>query len=550
MRLRRVPLLLDLSTALVGLSIVAFVFVASLHIRLPGLYYDELFQDTTALAFVKGGLGSQVAWVPGTEVSIAGHPLPLMAHAYIGAVKTIAFTPVAAVFGITPGSVRIFTIAVAALALAATAAFARRLFPRALVAGIATLLLATDPSYVFYSRIDFGPSVFMFLLKAVGLWQLAVWWRTGRTWALALGAFAFGLGVYDKLTFFWVVFGVIGATLLIAPRGLFARLDRRRVGIGAGAFALGGLPVIAYNLSWPPRSLGPALHGTLHISNGNEGGRFGFFTHLYGRFHTLVGLLDGRTIGDLIAGAEWRSLLVPIVALGAAAGILLLSTVPALRTRLAPARFVVFTGVLILVASALTPGGSYPHHVLLAYPFPHLAIAAFTVEAWAIAHERVGRPLSWAVGGSVAAVLVAAVVVSSATSGQILSRLTVSGGRGNFSDAIYRLDRYFEHSDSRESFVALDWGIFQPLVGLSQGRLRGRELWLQLNGSMQRARAYRREITEPSALYVLHASGQTNFPRARRQFFEIVRGSGRYARLVHVVRSRQGRPEFEIYRVS
>ena len=78
-------------------GIAAFVLLASLSIRLPGLYYDELFQLTTALAFVKGGFGSAVAWVPGTEISLAGHPLPLMAHSYIGAVKTIAFVPVAAV---------------------------------------------------------------------------------------------------------------------------------------------------------------------------------------------------------------------------------------------------------------------------------------------------------------------------------------------------------------------------------------------------------------------------------------------------------------------
>src|SRR5207244_1498251 len=113
-----------------------------------------------------------VAWVPGTEVSIAGHPLPLMAHSYIGAVKTVAFVPVAAGFGITPASVRLFTVSVAALSLVFTYLFASRLFRSSAVAAVAVVLLACDPSFLIYSRVDFGPSVFMFLFKAIGLWQL------------------------------------------------------------------------------------------------------------------------------------------------------------------------------------------------------------------------------------------------------------------------------------------------------------------------------------------------------------------------------------------
>src|SRR5205085_4065768 len=144
-----------------------------------------------------------------------------------------------------------------------------QLFQRPLVAAVATALLATDPSYVFFSRIDFGPSVFMFLLKAVGLWQLALWWRTRRTRFLVVGSFAFGLGVYDKLNFVWIVAAVAAAALLVDPRGVRGQLTRPLLAVGAGAFLLGCLPIVGYNLSWPPRSIEPALRGTVHISGGN-----------------------------------------------------------------------------------------------------------------------------------------------------------------------------------------------------------------------------------------------------------------------------------------
>ena len=118
-------------------AVAAFVVLASWDLRVPGLYYDESFQLTTALAFVKGGLHGQVAWVPKSELHLFGHPLPLMAHSYIGAVKTIAFVPVAAVFGLSAISVRVFTITVAGLSLVFTFLFARRLLRSTWAAAIA-----------------------------------------------------------------------------------------------------------------------------------------------------------------------------------------------------------------------------------------------------------------------------------------------------------------------------------------------------------------------------------------------------------------------------
>jgi 4-amino-4-deoxy-L-arabinose transferase-like glycosyltransferase len=75
------------------------------------------------------------------------------------------FIPVAAVFGITATSVRLFTVSLATLSLAAYYLFARSLFRRPGVAAIGVFLLAFDPSFIFYSRVDFAPSVLMFVLK-------------------------------------------------------------------------------------------------------------------------------------------------------------------------------------------------------------------------------------------------------------------------------------------------------------------------------------------------------------------------------------------------
>ena len=532
------------AAALALAGVAAFAGLASYDLRVPGVYYDELFQLTTALAFVKGGLGSAVAWVPGTEISIAGHPLPLMAHSYIGAVKTIAFVPVAAAFGISPASARVFTIAVAALSLVFTYLFAWRLFRRATIAAVGIVLLATDPSFVFYSRVDFGPSVFMFLFKAIGLWQLVVWWRTERLRALVLGAFAFGLGVYDKANFLWIVAAVPLAAVVLDYRGVVRRLDRRAVLSAGAAFALGCLPFLAYNASWPPRTLQPALKGTLHVAGGNPSGNP--VVQLWLRTQQLVRLLDGTTLSELFVGRGGGFPLLPALSLGAAGAVAVLFALPSLRPRMRPAMFVVLSGLLVLVASALTPGGSYPHHVLLAYPAPHLALAAIVVEAARLLRGRT-RLVAAGVG---AAAVAATVAVSVGTTVDVLSRLGQTGGEGNFSDSIYTLERYLVRHDGAYRFVAIDWGIYQNLIALSGGSLRGVELWDPLNASRPVRGSALTELADPSARYVLHTASETNFPRARARFFAALRGEGRRACLEHVVRTRQGRPLFEVYRVT
>ena len=61
---------------------------------------------------------------------------------------------------------------------------------------------------------------------------------------------------------------------------------------------------------------------------------------------------------------------------------------------------------------------------------------------------------------------------------------------------------------------------------------------------------YRGDLTSPTTAYLLHTPDWTNFPRARRRFFAIVRASGHSARLEKTIDSRAGARVFEVYRVS
>ncbi len=532
-------------------AVAVFVALAAHVVDLPGVYYDELFEVVPSLAFVKGGLASTVAEIPKTQVWILGHPLPLMAQPYNGGLKTILFIPVAALFGITAASVRYFTIAVAGASLFVYYLFARRLFVHPAVGGIAVVLLAFDPSFVFFSRVDYGPSVVMFLCKAIALWQLAAWWQTERMRHLLIGSFAFGLGVYDKTNFLWIVAATLFAAAIVRPRELLARLDRTRVAAALGAFLLGSLPLVIYNISWPPRTLAPIRAGTTHLKYGNYHGNF--FAQLFERGRELARLLDGESASHFFGYDVFpRVPLLPVYLALAALAVMVLYLRRVSRPRTRPAMFVLLSCVGILVAAALTPGGDKPHHLLLAYPFPQLLVAAAAVEGLFLMKLRAR---SQRIRVLLVTLLACAIGIPPAVGGLQVRHIqkrfeATGGGRGNLSDAIYRLDDYLLKHDSQRHIVILDWGIYFNLVGLSQGKLDCAQVWLELKKGGPAAKPILGELARPSYRYILHSPAATNFIEPRDTFFAVVRRHHLRARLERRIRSREGLPVFELYRLE
>jgi hypothetical protein len=128
-------------------------------------------------------------------------------------------------------------------------------------AALGVVLLATDITYLYFCRMDFGPNVQMFLMKAAALERLTAWWRSGRASALCLAGLFLGLGVWDKVNFIWIVFAIGGAAFLLRPREILARFGilrvearRRKLMAFAAAcvcFLVGMAPLIAFNARWP-----------------------------------------------------------------------------------------------------------------------------------------------------------------------------------------------------------------------------------------------------------------------------------------------------------
>ena len=523
-----------------GLVALGYLLLATRTIDEPGLYVDELIHVLPSLDFVKGGLGTTAIPGTGPKLGIGDHTMSIMTLDYVGSLNNFMFAPVAAAFDVTAASVRYFAVGTGVLALLATFGFARSLFRSAAIALVAVALLAADPGFVFFTRDDVGPIPSMFLLKALGGWMLLIWWDTGRRLPLAAGAFALGLGVYDKANFLWILAACAIAVALVAGPVVRRRVTRQDLLISAGGFVAGALPLIVYNAR--------SHLGTL---NTDVEGRFpGSFPEQIGnRLDVLADLLDGSAVGELV-GVSLPAHFVVLPLLFAAA--VTAVAVQAIRRRplsreLAAGAFVVVSLVLTLLIIAAFPSAFRGHHVILAYPLPHLALALVIVQlARAIANRFEGERPPVAYRVALAGATTVPVVLALMTTVGLLDRLAERSGAGLWSDGVYRLASDLQRDHPNDPVVTVDFGMSYNVAALDQDHLRLTDLGFTLESTRHPGAVLSTPLRNPRTVYVLHAPAETQYKHARARFFSTLRARSIRPVLLERVDDRRG-PLYELY---
>src|SRR5207237_791075 len=136
--------------------------------------------------------------------------LPLLISQYVGADKSWFYPPIFALFGVNALSIRLPAILISCGTLVLGYALVRRILtPRWAIAFSAAC--AVHPSFIFLTKVDWGPVVPMLFLKALCLVLLFRWLEGPRRiyWSLP-GVFA--LGFLDKFNFIWLVVALLVAT--------------------------------------------------------------------------------------------------------------------------------------------------------------------------------------------------------------------------------------------------------------------------------------------------------------------------------------------------
>jgi 4-amino-4-deoxy-L-arabinose transferase-like glycosyltransferase len=461
----------------IALAIALYLFFSLVFLNLPGLQYDET-------NFINAAMGNEDAPFITWSVRIFGKNLPLMIMNYIGAVKSAIYAPIFKIFGTSTTAVRLPVVCIGLITLLLGYTLMRRMFDRR-IAVAALFLFATDPTFIFSNKLDWGPVSLMLALEMASLYFMWRWINEEKRFFLGLAGFLLGLGLYNKVIFAWFIAALFIGLFLCFREYAKKLLCRRYLVCFLPAFLLGCLPLIAFNIAVPMGTFknqavvdsinSETLVYRYYLFRGTLDGS-GVYLFLSGddvsdsarAFKNATAGRMGRILGKL-AGSSWiGGSLLPqalLIALG-------LISVLWWRKRLSQKKEILFLAIqLILIALCIcvTASATGAHHVLAFYPFVFIvvAFAAVMLGRWICKSE--------AVAGFVTGVFLLPLVFSQIViDARYLNSFQAMGGAGFWSDAIYELAAFARENPERK-LLLMDWGFSNQLVLLTGGHLRYEE---------------------------------------------------------------------------
>ncbi len=529
------------------LLLTVYLPIACWRLSLPGLEYDEVL-------FANAALGHLDETFITYELKLGTLRLPLMLMNYIGALKAYLYFPVFEIFPVSPVTVRLPAILIGAISLLAAYLVLLRLTSQRIAFWVASLL-ATDPSFIFHTRIDFGPTVLMMFLKMTSLLAFINFCRTRQSAFLALGSFLIGLGVFDKANFLWYVIGLLLASLVVWRKQWLDYVTVRNLLVCGFFLILGSLPFIYYNVA----TGGETFKDKILLPED-------FSVSFKTRTALLIETINGSGLYRFTNGLKpvesiealtsfWPGTITPWVLASC-----VLFSLCTLRIKIKMANpigvFFALLAMSIILEIYMTRLPVGWHHFMMLWPFHYIALCIFLLPPSAphesISGERFVRSGS-VFSRNLPVIVLGCMIASNLFVDAIYLRsFSKEGGRGFFSDAIYQLAEHaLERPDHR--FLLMDWGFSTQLLLLSRGTIKKEEVFWDLRtagNEEQKLTDLRKRAVEPNNLFVFHSSPYTVFEKPRELFETML---GRYklrSETVRVFFHRRGDPAFELLRVK
>jgi hypothetical protein len=438
----------------------------------------------------------------GWSVQAFGFHIPLMQMSYLGSLKAWLYAPLFAVWPPSAASVRFPMLLAGAATLWLLYLLLRQCVSKN--AGlIAIALLALDPMMLWTTRCDWGPVALQHLLGVSGVYAFV----SRRP---AIGAFLFGLAVWDKTTFIWILAGLAAATLLLLRNAIREQASPRTPLHVLVAFVAGAAPLIAYNIAFS----GETARQTAEFSLGG----------VTAKVPALIRTLDGSALFGYLVRDDFRGPRTTIMPWLLAAAIVAGPWWWRTQARL-PALFFLLTSVAAWYWMAVTAGaGESAHHLVLLLPWPHCFMAV-------VLAKFPGR-----VGAAIAGLgLISCALVT----GNYYAMLIRNGADPPWSDAIYGLDAVMRQTRASRVY-AVDWGILDPLRLLSKGMLP-----FHPDAGMPP------RVDDPTAVYIGHTDRYQAFEGINAKVIAAaaeIRPVAFRKLLLATVKDSRGIPVFEVFR--
>jgi len=475
--------------------------------------------------------------------------IPIMHMSYVGALKTWIYAPIALFWQPSAAMLRVPALVIGAVTVALFWNLLGTVHSRR-AAWAGCLLLITDAVFLLTNVFDWGPVAIQHLLLVVMLLATVQWARTGRDNRLFAAAVACGLAFWDKAVFIWMFSGLVAGSVLFW-RLIRDRFTWKRAATVVAGVALGGAPLIGYNLWTTPKFL--TFRSNTHFTPGRFAQRFPLLrstwngSALFGymvyeeaeRPNEPRTLLERATFaahkitGDRHKDAFEGALI---------AAVLLIPLLWKTRARTA-LLFALIASAVAWCTMVSLDGGGGAHHMVLLWPLPQMLVAVAFAEAsmrW-----RFG---GWALCAAVAFLAIANLMVIN----QYLYQFVRNGSAGSWTDAIFPLAEALRKTPASRTAL-VDWGYQDPLSYLNKAAPPERVIvnpFMPADEPPEQREEDRELLLDPSVIWVEHVAGREILAGVNARLASVARGAGLDAVVAGTFCDRNGRPIFQILRLG
>jgi 4-amino-4-deoxy-L-arabinose transferase-like glycosyltransferase len=475
------------------------------------------------------------------------HRFPTMLLSYLGTLKAVIYKPIFAVFGTSIWSVRLPVLLFGALTVWLFFVFVRHIAGTRAALAVAALL-ATDACFVLTTCMDWGPVALQHLLLVGGLLLLWHFHQSGKARFLAGGFFLFGLALWDKALFSWMLAGLIVAAVVVFPRQLRSRLTARNLAVVFLALLMGAAPLVIYNKTrrletfrsnarFSTADFGRKVDALRWTLNGT--GLFGYMVREQPPAQPGPPRSTAETLSVKLSEVfgRRRAAFLPFACLAALALLPWLWGTPARK----PMLFALIAMAVAWLQMAFTQGtGGSVHHTILLWPLPQLFAGVGLTQASRMLPRRTGL-----------ATLTAALVLVCGSNvivlNQYLAQFIAYGSTTAWTDAINPLSAYLRTVQAHRVYV-VDWGALCPLRILNGGQLPLESAPdLRAGDAASRAAALK-ALAVQDAVFISHTRDNEALLGITAALDSVARSAGYSAQILRVIPDRFHRPIFQVYR--
>jgi 4-amino-4-deoxy-L-arabinose transferase-like glycosyltransferase len=512
------------------LIFLSFIFFSASYIKAPGLYYDECIFVNAALGGIDEGF-----------ISKRINNVPVMIMPYIGALKSYIYYPVFKIFGVSAESIRLPVIIISAFTLGLSYLLARILFNQWL-AIMYVAVLGTDPAFIYFSKLDFGPIVLMVLLKTAGLYLFFKFLVTSSLRYLWLLIIILTLGLYDKINFIWFIIAFVissGLFYYVELREIY-KYNRSGFLYAISSFSL--LLIVAFIFV-----IKPLITFDNHMPNISLTQKFEVILELYKK--TMTGEnIYGFIIGSSMHNPSWVNYIFAITPVGlivllahqfnkmnhpaASSGVpnrVVDSINAASCGEYDPEKFkhkipwfflTIFTLIYLQILLTKQAGGG--HHIMMLYPF-HLIILFAVISTILLKITNKYKSLLMFSFTAVVCLLLYSQV--KANSEYLTAFKTGTSFSKLWDPHIYELSEYVR-SQKFDTVLTADWGIREQLATLSPADSHSNylEIWEAFRGPAQdnisKENVFKTYFREKKGIVIAHASGAETMKNTRDNFLK------------------------------